>query len=95
MANKDSDVIDAEDNGSMIDVMATVYNRLSLKKLLALFFIILIVFSDIFVEYVIRPIQGTTEIAGIRTITTTSGTMLQALIVVLLYIIADLAISYI
>ncbi len=79
--------------GKKTDLMKMTGNLLSninYKVAFMLFVISMIIFSDVFIEGVLSGISGTVE----GDCTTTKGTMLQLLFMVIAYILLDLIVQY-
>jgi hypothetical protein len=80
-------------HGKQTDLMklsGSVLSNINYKVAFMLFVISILLFSDIFIDAVIRPIDGAIE----GECTTTKGTIIQLIFLVIAYIILDLVVKY-
>jgi hypothetical protein len=86
-----SESIDYDDScqtkkSDLMQLSATTVNCINFKIAIFLFFVGMIVFSDLFIEKFLSNIDNTTQ----GECTTTKGTMIQLIIFILCYIVIDL-----
>lgn len=74
----------------LIKVSSGILGNINYKVSFMLFVISMIIFSDVFIDNVIRPFGGTVE----AECTTTKGTMLQLMFLTISYILLDLIVKY-
>lgn len=65
------------------------FGRINFKVALILFMVGMLVFSDLFIDSILSNISGAEEAGN----STTKGTMIQLLILVILYLVADLLVQ--
>ncbi len=103
----DYDVIDVDDEdcsdddvdkkkkskkNDFLSVGIDILGNINYKVAIFLFLVGLIIFSDLFVNKVLNIIDGTVSTDG--TSTTTKGTVLQLMLLCILYIVVDLLNTY-
>jgi hypothetical protein len=85
-----SESIDCDDSQSkksdFMQLSAVTVGSINIKIAVFLFFIGMIIFSDLFIEKFLSTIEGTTYMEC----TTTKGTMIQLIFFIICYIIIDL-----
>ncbi len=74
----------------LMNVAGGVLSNINYKIAFLLFAVSLFLFSDVFIDFAIRPIGGTVE----SECTTTKGTLIQLIFMVIAYIVIDLAVKY-
>jgi hypothetical protein len=82
-----------EKNSNSTDLMKLsggVLSNINYKVAFMLFVISIVIFSDVFIDTVIRPFGNTVE----AECTTTKGTMIQLLFLTISYILIDLIVKY-
>jgi hypothetical protein len=77
---------DMENKSDFVDIGSTIFNHLNFKIALILFFIGVIIFSDLFVEYILKHGNGLTEDNN----PTTNGVLVQIGMLTFFYLIIDL-----
>lgn len=71
-------------------VSGGILSNINYKVALFLFVVSMIIFSDVFIEFAIRPFGDTVS----DECTTTKGTMLQLIFMVVSYVFLDLVVKY-
>ncbi len=74
----------------LMKMTGNLLSNINYKVAFLLFVISMIIFSDVFIEGVLSGIDGTVE----GDCTTTKGTMLQLMFMVIIYILLDLIVQY-
>ncbi len=88
-ADDDMDCVDDPKKTDFVKAGGELFKKLNLKVAFFLFFIGMLLFSDVFINGVLMHIDGAVD----GECTTTKGTIMQLLILTVLYIVLDLCVK--
>ncbi len=88
-SNDDMDFDDDSKKTDFVKAGGDLFKKLNLKVAFFLFFIGMLLFSDVFINGILTHINGTVD----GECTTTKGTVIQLLILTVLYIVLDLCVK--